>query len=318
MSKTDARMSGTEGFKGKTAPYRETFLRHRYLLSAPIVIAVIVAVWSVLGSPKAYQSTTRLWIENPPEKTSASPANVGQTPAQQEQSVFSELLSTQKFALAVGRNTPLAQYLATHGPSGWSPTALLSGGGGGSLDSKLIAAVGPKNVAIGVVGPQVLQVGFSGPTPALAASTLGALVNQLEKQTASYKAGSAFSVIDSPSPGASLTSHKKQLLAIIGGLFAGALISLLGTVALTPGRADPWEDESRAAMGATAVAGAINGTAGHPDAEFAAAATATNGPSSVAGEGSGQMTGRTRVLPTRDHPQPPEGSVEEAAGTGPP
>jgi uncharacterized protein involved in exopolysaccharide biosynthesis len=42
-------------------------------------------------------------------------------------------------------------------------------------------------------------------------------------------------VLDSPTaPTGPVTGKKKDLMAIIGGLFAGILISFLGVVALTP------------------------------------------------------------------------------------
>jgi hypothetical protein len=46
--------------------------------------------------------------------------------------------------------------------------------------------------------------------------------------------GSALQVIDQPTPAIKTSTNKKRLFAIVGGLFAGALIALLGTIALTP------------------------------------------------------------------------------------
>jgi hypothetical protein len=36
---------------------------------------------------------------------------------------------------------------------------------------------------------------------------------------------------------------KRHVMAIIGGLFAGLVITFLAVVVLTPTRRDPWEDE---------------------------------------------------------------------------
>ena len=165
--------------------YRETFRRHRRLLILPIVLAVFVAGWFVLGSPKSYQSTASLWVDTPASSDSslgnANPAII--PPSQQEQNVLTELLATQDFPLAVGHQSSLGQYLATHGSGGWSPTALLSSiGGGGSLDANIVSALGPTNVISTVPGPQVLQITYRGPTPAVAQNTLSVLVQKLQQQ----------------------------------------------------------------------------------------------------------------------------------------
>lgn len=165
---------------GKKASYRQTFREHRKLLSLPVVLAVVIAAWFALGSPKSYESTASLWVDNPASLSSslgnANPAVL--PPSQQEQSVLQELLSTQSFVLGVAHQSGLYQYLATHGSGGFSPTSLLSGGG--SVAAKVVGSFGPKQVMSAVPGPQVLQISFRGPTPALAQSTLRALVNELQ------------------------------------------------------------------------------------------------------------------------------------------
>jgi hypothetical protein len=51
-------------------------------------------------------------------------------------------------------------------------------------------------------------------------------------------------VVDAPTvPPGPTSGMSKQLLGILGGLLAGVLISFLGTVALTRGKSNPWEDE---------------------------------------------------------------------------
>jgi hypothetical protein len=301
--------------------YRQTFRQHRRLLTLPIVLAVVIAGWFVLGASKSYQSTASLWVDNPAATDSslgnANPALV--PPSTQEQSVLTELLATQSFVLAVAHHGGLAQYLATHSSSGFSPTALLSGGGG-SLNARIVGAFGPKQVVSAIPGPQVLKITYQGPTPAVTTSTLSALVSQLQQdsdkfsqqrnagviayfkaqvaaaakevataraQVTAYEAqhpqagssdtnlnalqtaagaansqltqatqklndaagsgadsgsnGSTLQLIDPPSAATSASSKKKALLGIVGGLFAGCLISFLGAVALTPGKRDSWD-----------------------------------------------------------------------------
>jgi hypothetical protein len=206
----------------------------------------------VLSKAPSYTSTANLWVSYPKSAnsslTKASPGII--PPAQQEQGVFKELLATRAFALEVGHSSALAPYLASHGSGGSSPLSFLGSKGGGSLDDRIILALGPKQVSTSVPGPQVLQMSYTGPTAAVARSTLGALVTQLRQRSAHYGAGNALRVIDSPGAATSSVSHKKQLLGILGGLFAGALISFLGAVALTRGKPNPLEAPNVASLGA--------------------------------------------------------------------
>ena len=319
----------------KYTSYRQTFRQHRILFSLPIVLAVIVSAWAVLGSPKSYDSTTSLWVDtSAPADSSLGNVDPALTPpAQQEQTVVTELMATRSFVLSVGHKSLLGSYLATHSTSGFGPSALLSGGGG-SLDDRIIAALGGKVMST-VAGPQILQLTYSGPTPAVAASTLGTVVQQLQADSARfvkvhgdsaltyYKAqvqtgsqavaaartelssylaqhrgaglgdptvnaltsaqsaansqlnqatqnyndavsslhggsgGSTVSVVDPAStPIGPSSGKKKELMGLLGGLFAGALISLLGVVAMTKRKpTEPWEDEEPAAASSATMPG---------------------------------------------------------------
>jgi uncharacterized protein involved in exopolysaccharide biosynthesis len=296
--------------------YIETFSRHRALLCTPIVLAVIISAWFVLGAPKSYQSTASLWLDNPPPaQTSVADTNPAiLPPANQEQNVLTELLATREFRLAVGHRGPLAQYLATHGVEGWGPSALLARlKGTASVDDRIFSALG-HGVTTSVAGPQVLQVSLQGPTPAVAAGTLSALLAEFgqarsstrrtraQATTAYYQgqvdaaqkafdgaqqalisyrgahpgatgsqdpslralvaaekaaaqhltaarngfdqasidaasplsSAAAFRVIDAPrEPSAPTGGKKKALMALVAGLFVGAIVSLLGTIGLT-------------------------------------------------------------------------------------
>src|SRR6476646_11079167 len=173
----------------KSASYRETFRQHRKLLSLPIVLAVVIAAWSMFGAQKSYMSTVSLWVDNAaPADSSLGNANPAVTPpSQQEQQVVTELLATPSFALAVGHHSQLASYLAANPSGGMTPAALLKQlSGPGSLDDRIITALGPKAVLTNTPGPQVLQVSFTGPTPAVAQGTLTALVAELRKASEQY------------------------------------------------------------------------------------------------------------------------------------
>jgi uncharacterized protein involved in exopolysaccharide biosynthesis len=288
--------------------YRDTFRRHRQLLLAPILLAGVLAFWTVAGSPKAYESTASVWVDSPPPlPTSLNETNPSvRTPAEQQQLLLGELLRTRGFRLTVGRAAPLRTYLASGPSAGWGPTALLGGAGGrGSVDTRLVGALGPKQVTSVVAGPQVLQVTYQGPTPTVAAGTLRALLNQfsaersrleaarnrslvafygdqvrsarralvaaqttgtpgavrlanaeygraqrrLHRAASTAGAGTAhlgLAVIDPPRvPAGPVAGHKKTVMAMIGGLFVGALISFLGVVALTPSRPGDWDEPRR-------------------------------------------------------------------------
>ncbi len=310
----------------KSSSYRETFRQHRLLLSLPIILATLIAGWFVLGAAKSYQSSASIWVDTPGSISSTlSDLNPALTPpSTQEQDVLTELLSTRDFVDAVAYHSLLAHYLAAHPSSGFSPTALLKQltGGSGTLKALIAGSFGPKQLTTSVPGPQVLEITYSGPTPAVAQSTLNAIVQELQassvrftrvhdqnaiayyqsqvrgdittlnsarSQLSTYRAqhpsatsssdpnlaalsaaataasnqlsqdnanlNSAVSTLKGGSPGATLsvidganvptgpTSGKKKVIeGLLGGVLAGALISLLGTIALTR-KPDVWEDE---------------------------------------------------------------------------
>lgn len=321
--------------------YRATFRRHRLLLIVPIVIAVVLAVWSTIGAPPTYESTTSLWVDTPPPAASSvadvSPAVT--PPAEQEQLVLQELLRTRGFRMNVATRGPLAAYLARTDAPGWGPTELLSRmRGPAPLDRRIIDALGPTRITTTVEGPQVVTISYRGDTPQLAAGTLRALIAgfrtererlgvargqgtisyrkrqvvaaskavedaestirrfaaehprapstdpnlaalqralrdaraQLARATAALNqatagvsaesddpgspsapspSGISMTVLDAPRvPLGPISGKKKAVMAVFGGLFAGALVSFLGLVALTPSRAQPADVRSVRAM----------------------------------------------------------------------
>jgi hypothetical protein len=305
----------------RSTSYLQTFRQHRRLLIAPIVVAVVIAGWSVLGAGTSYQSTASLWVDTPASTTS-SVDNTSPTltpPSSQEQSTLTELLATRGFLLGVGHGSLLGPYLAAHPSQGFGPSALLTQiGGAGSLNDRIMSALGSSQVTTALPGPQVLQISYSGPTAAVAQSTLRAIVSGLQQDSTQFtaqhnQAAAAYyrtqvvaaqkaivsarqqasqylsqhpqanvndpnlsavttaeqaasaqltqananlstavsagatgsvQVVDPPtSPPGPTSGMGKQLLGILGGLLAGLLISFLGTVALTRGKSDPWEDE---------------------------------------------------------------------------
>lgn len=168
----------------KSTTYRQTFRQQRLLLSLPIVVAMLIAGALTVTSAKSYLSTASLWVDNP-ATTDSSLGNLNPAmtpPSTQEQNVVTELLATEGFDLAVAHNSSLASYLSSHSGGG---IPILSSGGG-SLDARIVAALAPPAVTTSVPGPQVLQISYSGPTPALAQSTLRAIVAELQKDSTAF------------------------------------------------------------------------------------------------------------------------------------
>jgi uncharacterized protein involved in exopolysaccharide biosynthesis len=236
----------------KSTSYRETFRQHRVLLSAPIVLAGLIAGLLVFTSRPSYVSTASLWVDNPPGQASsvgsAAATQPASSPASQEQQVVTELLATRLVKVAIGKRL-------------------------GEDFTQIQAAL--TMLTTSTPGPQVLQFSFTGATPAAATTTLSAAMTELQQASAQFidqraddamsyanaqvqqakqsQSPSGFSVrvIDPPTPPyTSGKGKKKQLEGLLGGLLADALISLLGTIALTRGKPDPWDDEL--AKGSTA------------------------------------------------------------------
>jgi uncharacterized protein involved in exopolysaccharide biosynthesis len=312
----------------KSALYRQTFRRHRLLLTLPIAFALILAAWTSFGHPKSYESTASLWVDKPASAQSSlgnlNPAEL--PPAQQEQQVLLELLTTRGFMTTVADSSGLKRYLATQRSDGFGPTALLSRlTGPKSVEDEIISELGPGRVTSITPGPQVLQISYTGATPAIARNTLQQIVTGLERDSADlgrrhnevaadyYRSqvqaasktlsslrdqiaafqrshrgrgagdpslaalqtaegaasgqlneanaslsqaagaaqagsdGSAVHVLDAPTvPVGPTSGMKRRVMAILGGLFAGLVISFLAVVVMTPTRRDPWEDEPRA------------------------------------------------------------------------
>ncbi len=303
---------------GRSPSYRDTFRRHRKLLSVPMVIGAVLGGVFAFNGTKTFMSTTRLWVDTAPPAASTVGDDgpvLSATPASAEQSVLTELLTTHAFAKAVAQNSLLGKYLKSGGGGGGTLSSLL-----GSPLNTLGSALAPIQVSTVTTGPQILQISYEGPTPAVAQSTLGALTKQLQEDSSGFTTqhnqaalaydraqvkvaaqavaqardqvsqylkqnpgasantdpnlsvltgaesaaatqltqattalnqasvsrggGWAVEVVDAPGAATPVGGGKKKMIELIlGGLLAGALISFLGSVALTPGRKEPWEDE---------------------------------------------------------------------------
>jgi hypothetical protein len=286
--------------------YMDTYRQHRLLFLLPLLIGMLLAVWTNLGKPTLYRASTSLWSDT--AGGSANDLSGAPPPAAQEQTTLNELLRTQYFPTAVAKHGPLEDYLKTHTSEGWGPGAVLAKlKGPATLDDRIASALSTKRVTSLVLGPHVLKISFDGPTAEVAYGTLKTLVKDFERQRSALRADALNSyrdavasaskalsdarseiatyirehpgvsasdpqmrglvhaernaldqlsgaseglseaansslgssqatlrIVDPPEiPLAPYSTHKKFAFSIFAGLFVGALVSILGIVALT-------------------------------------------------------------------------------------
>jgi uncharacterized protein involved in exopolysaccharide biosynthesis len=157
--------------QSKSTSIRETFRRHRVLFSLPMVLGLLAAGFVLFHTTTTYRSTTNLWVDTAPPTASSVGANavpLPTTPAAAEQSVLSELLNTRSFAVSVARESLLGKYLGSPAAIELHAPSLLTSSQVGSL----------------AAGPQLLQISYTATSPAVASSTLGAIVKELQQDSA--------------------------------------------------------------------------------------------------------------------------------------
>ncbi len=211
----------------RDSPYRKAFRRHRVLLALPPLVAMALALWFVLGTPKQYEAGTSVWLDNPPPALSSitpasDPTGIVTPPSGQAQVVLNELLATRSFRAEVGSSGPLERYLSTHKDGGWGPMQLLTRWrGSGTLSDRVTNALGPKQVGSRIVGPQVLAVTVRSPSATVAVGTLRALIAAFGIQRAAVltdqnTASLAYYRQQAASARAALADAQKKLLAYVG------------------------------------------------------------------------------------------------------
>jgi uncharacterized protein involved in exopolysaccharide biosynthesis len=150
-----------------SSSYRETFRRHRKLFCIPVVLGVLAGAFFVFTSTPSYKSTASLWVDTAPPLAStvgAGPTNPLVTPpAASEQSILTELLTTQSFAASVAKNSSLGKSL----------------GSAASIFKNAPTYLEAGQVVPTVYGQQLLRISYSGSSPAEAQSVLNAVVTQL-------------------------------------------------------------------------------------------------------------------------------------------
>jgi uncharacterized protein involved in exopolysaccharide biosynthesis len=150
--------------------YARTFRRHRLLVIAPVVLALVVGLGYELTAPKHYTAQGSLWADAPvPDGTTVFSQNPpAQSPASQGASFFSELLVTDQFFKALAPHTPWAAYLRHHP---------------GDLDNAFASL--QKDTTVSVLGPQVIGVTYQSSDSATTAPMARAIMNTFVAQLVS-------------------------------------------------------------------------------------------------------------------------------------
>jgi len=184
--------------------YLEVFYRHRLLLIAPIIIALLASVGFAVTRPRTYEATAQLWFD--PLTTSQAQLNAYVSPADQATSELKELLKTHSFTTKVGRGGPLA-------------AAMLSGPGASSdiVSSLLnfmrgvptVAATSNPQVFDDILfdtvnrqttvtsnGPEVIAINFDHSNPRVAAGTAQAIVDQFSNELLGIRRSQAQASVD--------------------------------------------------------------------------------------------------------------------------
>ena len=175
--------------------FLETMFRHRLLAILPLVIGLVVAAGYEMSQPRAFTSTADVWVDASTPAQTNSNAVQYTDPSTQQQLAIEELLKSRTFDIAVGGQGGMSAYLGAH--PGANATGLaaipglssLFGSSQASIDDTL-AAVIPNDVTILPTGPQINAITVQGPTPAIAAGTAAAVVQQYGNEVAQAQTAS--------------------------------------------------------------------------------------------------------------------------------
>ena len=153
--------------------YVEVFFRHRVLILAPVLVALIAGTAFALLQPRQYQATASIWADTPVTAESTIGTEAGSTPPSAGQAaLFSELLATRGFALDVLEDSPGGRTLAGLDP----------------LQVNRRLATLRERVTTLTPGPHILSVGVEGSSPESAVATTTVLVQRfLDEQDALVK-----------------------------------------------------------------------------------------------------------------------------------
>jgi uncharacterized protein involved in exopolysaccharide biosynthesis len=144
--------------------YLELFFRHRLLLTAPLLIALVAGVGWGLTRDRTYKATASVWTDAPiPNDSTVGTRPVNDTtPSAGQQELLTELLATRTFQLSVANDSPMAKDL-----QGRSAT---------DVESALNGMAG--KIEVSTAGPQVVTVSVKDTDPQMATGISSSLVKQ--------------------------------------------------------------------------------------------------------------------------------------------
>lgn len=186
--------------------YLEVFFRHKFPLLGLLALSLLVSTAVVAISPRNYQATANLWFANPP-LIDNSPLVSTQTSADQASANFRELLNSKDFDATVGRGGGLADYFATTGdfPTNDPVTPLIhwlerkptpTGDTLTSLVNNGVYLTLQKHLVVTPVEPNEVSLAFDFKDPAIATSTLQALIDNFEQKVKAYAVTQAQANVD--------------------------------------------------------------------------------------------------------------------------
>jgi uncharacterized protein involved in exopolysaccharide biosynthesis len=146
--------------------YVEAFLRHKILLTLPIVLALAVSMGLTLRQPKQWVASATFWTDSSVPNESTVLSRPDPTPAEQTASLLQELLHTKDFLSKVASRESSAAFLEGR-TAPFDDIALGEVAGSISLSSP---------------GPQVLSVSVTGTDPKAAAGLAESVVVEFQSR----------------------------------------------------------------------------------------------------------------------------------------
>lgn len=195
----------------------ESLFRHKWLALIPIILGVVLASGYELVQPRAFQTSASLWINTntPGANVNAGTSNQYVDPSTSQENVLRELLTTRSFALAVGHNGPLGDYLAKHPDADVKGLAAVPGIGAlfssssKSLDDRITSDL-PSDVTLSTPGPQVVTITAKGPSAAVAVGTINTVISEYTKQVVSAQKATDTNAVSYYAQQVSLAQSQQQ------------------------------------------------------------------------------------------------------------
>jgi hypothetical protein len=154
--------------------YIETFFRHKVLLLTPLVLTLLVSVWYVTKQPTTFTSSSSVWFDTPVPGPAYFDSN-GQAPppAQQAQTLLTQLLTTNDFLVNTAKRGPFADAM---------------GKGDAAAQENVVAKLGSSVLSF-PLGPQVLRIQASDRDPKVATANVQAVLDEYFAQVQALRVG---------------------------------------------------------------------------------------------------------------------------------